>query len=339
MKQTVIQCITAILCVIAVAVTSVTSISKISDATIEAAKNAPQTQASANTDDPAIADPTADPSADPATADPSADPAAADPTADPAATADPSADPAAADPAASADTSAATGKTNASTPAAKSGTTAPSSKADIATYYNNALNKVISSKAGYTKARTTNLGKLEGAEAIMKFQAAADAVNSFLGVGTTNFTNKKGEAKYLSKASLTEKDISSATCTGTDVYTITINLVNGNSAMPGNTDTSPLKRSGLYVGTGDKSEYDYKNAENIYSGLNNSGDASVQAVRETTKNAKIVATVDAKTGNMKTLKVTFDWEAGLTDVKYIVTLKGEKTGYADTTVAINAFQF
>lgn len=325
MKQTIIQCITALICVIAVAVTSVASITKISDAKIEAAKNAPtvQAQASASTDNTAAENSEA----------PSSDPAATDASATDAAEADNATDPA------STDTPATENTTSAADPAKPAGPTTPSSKADIASYYNNAINKVISSKAGYTKVRKTNLSELKGAEAIMKFKAAADAVNGFLGVGTLNYTNKKGETKFLSKASLTEKDIASATCTGTDVYTITINLVNGNSAMPGNTDTSPLKRCGIYAGAGDKQEYDYKNAENIYTGLNNSGDASVKAVRETTKNAKIVATVDVKTGNMKTLKVTFDWEAGLTDVKYIVTLKGEKMGYADTSISINSFQF
>lgn len=319
MKQTIIQCITALLCVIALAVTSVSCITKISESKIEAAKKAPASQTVVNTDTPVSDNPTV-PTDAPATDDP----------------ATPTDTPSTDDPATPADTPA---TENPSAAPTKAGSSAPSTKADIAKYYNNAINKVISSKAGYTKARTTNLGKLEGAEAIMKMKPAADAVNSFLGVGTTNYTNKKGEAKFLSKASLTEKDISNATCTGTDVYTIKISLVNGNSTMPGNTDTSPLKRSGLLVGAGDKTEYDYKNSENIYTGLNNSGDASVKAVRETTKNAQIIATVDAKTGNMKTLKITFDWEAGLTDVKYIITLKGEKIGYADTSIVINSFQF
>lgn len=330
MKKTVIQCVTALLCVIAVAVTSVISVGKISTAKVDAAKAA-ASNPSASGD--ASTDPSADPSVDPAApADPSADPSATDPSAT-----DPSnpASPAATDPASPATPSA-------SKPG-KSGTASkvPSTAADIAAYYNAAVNKAVNSKAGFSKKRVTSISNLNGGK-LMEMKIVVDTVNDFLGVGTINYKNTKGKVGEISKASLSANDISSPTCKQSgNNYVITMTLKNGTSkaSSAGKSDSTALARTGLYSGVGDKKAYDYKNAGNIFDGLNNADGASVESVVENSKNIKITATINSKTGNLVSLHISYNWDVALTKVKYtIVTIKSA-TGDAKTSVDFTNFVF
>lgn len=330
MKKTVIQCVTALLCVIAVAVTSVISVGKISTAKVDAAKAA---AANPSASGEPSADPSADPSVDPAApADPSADPSATDPSAT-----DPSnpASPAATDPA------------SPSTPSAskpgKSGTASkvPSTAADIAAYYNAAVNKAVNSKAGFSKKRVTSISNLNGGK-LMEMKIVVDTVNDFLGVGTINYKNTKGKVGEISKASLSANDISSSTCKQSgNNYVITMTLKNGTSkaSSAGKSDSTALARTGLYSGVGDKKAYDYKNAGNIFDGLNNADGASVESVVENSKNIKITATINSKTGNLVSLHISYNWDVALTKVKYtIVTIKSA-TGDAKTSVDFTNFVF
>lgn len=328
MKKTVIQCVTALLCVIAVAVTSVISVGKISTAKVDAAKAA---AANSSTSGDPSTDPSANPSADPsAPVDPSADPSATDPsnTADPSAT-DPS------NPASPATPSA-------SKPG-KSGTASkvPSTAADIAAYYNAAVNKAVNSKAGFSKKRVTSISNLNGGK-LMEMKIVVDTVNDFLGVGTINYKNTKGKVGEISKASLSANDISSPTCKQSgDNYVITMTLKNGTSkaSSAGKSDSTALARTGLYSGVGDKKAYDYKNAGNIFDGLNNADGASVESVVENNKNIKITATINSKTGNLVSLHISYNWDVALTKVKYtIVTIKSA-TGDAKTSVDFTNFVF
>lgn len=330
MKKTVIQCVTALLCVIAVAVTSVISVGKISTAKVDAAKAAASNPSASG--EPS-ADPSADPSVDPAApADPSADPSATDPSAT-----DPSnpASPAATDPASPATPSA--------TKPGKSGTASkvPSTAADIAAYYNAAVNKAVSSKAGFSKKRVTSISNLNGGK-LMEMKIVVDTVNDFLGVGTINYKNTKGKVGEISKASLSANDISSPTCKQSgDNYVITMTLKNGTSkaSSAGKSDSTALARTGLYSGVGDKKAYDYKNAGNIFDGLNNADGASVESVVENNKNIKITATINSKTGNLVSLHISYNWDVALTKVKYtIVTIKSA-TGDAKTSVDFTNFVF
>lgn len=329
MKKTVIQCVTALLCVIAVAVTSVISVGKISTAKVDAAK-----AAAANSS--ASGEPSADPSANPS-ADPSVDPATpTDPSADPSAT-DPSnpASPAATDPASPATPSAT--KPGSSSTASK----VPSTAADIAAYYNAAVNKAVNSKAGFSKKRTTTLSNLNGG-ALLKIKLVVDTVNDFLGVGTQNKSYAKGKIGEISKASLTAKDISSPTCKQSGGnYVITMTLKNGTSkaSKAGKSDSTALARTGLYSGVGDKKAYDYKNAGNLYDGINNADKASVEAITENNKNIKITATINSKTGNLVSLHVSYDWDVSLTNVKYSVATISTATGDAKTSVDFTNFVF
>lgn len=328
MKKTVIQCVTALLCVIAVAVTSVISVGKISTAKVDAAKAA---AANSSTSGDPSTDPSGNPSADPsAPADPSADPSATDPSnaADPSAT-DPSNPASPATPSAS--------KPGTSGTASK----VPSTAADIAAYYNAAVNKAVNSKAGFSKKRVTSISNLNGGK-LMEMKIVVDTVNDFLGVGTTNYKNTKGKVGEISKASLSANDISSPTCKQSgDNYVITMTLKNGTSkaSSAGKSDSTALARTGLYSGVGDKKAYDYKNAGNIFDGLNNADGASVESVVENNKNIKITATINSKTGNLVSLHISYDWDVALTKVKYtIVTIKSA-TGDAKTSVDFTNFVF
>lgn len=329
MKKTVIQCVTALLCVIAVAVTSVISVGKISTAKVDAAKAAGANSSTSG-------DPSADPSANPS-ADPSVDPATpTDPSADPSAT-DPSnpASPAATDPASPATPSAT--KPGSSSTASK----VPSTAADIAAYYNAAVNKAVNSKAGFSKKRVTSISNLNGGK-LMEMKIVVDTVNDFLGVGTINYKNTKGKVGEISKASLSANDISSPTCKQSgNNYVITMTLKNGTSkaSSAGKSDSTALARTGLYSGVGDKKAYDYKNAGNIFDGLNNADGASVESVVENSKNIKITATINSKTGNLVSLHISYNWDVALTKVKYtIVTIKSA-TGDAKTSVDFTNFVF
>ena len=328
MKKTVIQCVTALLCVIAVAVTSVISVGKISTAKVDAAK-----AAAANSS--ASGEPSADPSADPSV--------------DPAAPADPSADPSATDPSNAADPSA-TDPSNPASPttpsASKPGTSGkaskvPSTAADIAAYYNAAVNKAVNSKAGFSKKRVTSISNLNGGK-LMEMKIVVDTVNDFLGVGTINYKNTKGKVGEISKASLSANDISSPTCKQSgNNYVITMTLKNGTSkaSSAGKSDSTALARTGLYSGVGDKKAYDYKNAGNIFDGINNADGASVESIVENSKNIKITATINSKTGNLVSLHISYDWDVALTKVKYtIVTIKSA-TGDAKTSVDFTNFVF
>lgn len=327
MKKTVIQCVTALLCVIAVAVTSVISVGKISTAKVDAAKAA---AANSSTSGDPSTDPSANPSADPsAPVDPSADPSATDPSAT---------DPSATDP-----SNPASPATPSASKPGKSGTASkvPSTAADIAAYYNAAVNKAVNSKAGFSKKRVTSISNLNGGK-LMEMKIVVDTVNDFLGVGTTNYKNTKGKVGEISKASLSANDISSPTCKQSgDNYVITMTLKNGTSkaSSAGKSDSTALARTGLYSGVGDKKAYDYKNAGNIFDGLNNADGASVESVVENNKNIKITATINSKTGNLVSLHISYNWDVALTKVKYtIVTIKSA-TGDAKTSVDFTNFVF
>lgn len=328
MKKTVIQCVTALLCVIAVAVTSVISVGKISTAKVDAAKAA---AANSSTSGDPSTDPSANPSADPAApADPSADPSATDPSN--------AADPSATDP-----SNPASPATPSASKPGKSGTASkvPSTAADIAAYYNAAVNKAVNSKAGFSKKRVTSISNLNGGK-LMEMKIVVDTVNDFLGVGTINYKNTKGKVGEISKASLSANDISSPTCKQSgDNYVITMTLKNGTSkaSSAGKSDSTALARTGLYSGVGDKKAYDYKNAGNIFDGLNNADGASVESIVENNKNIKITATINSKTGNLVSLHISYNWDVALTKVKYtIVTIKSA-TGDAKTSVDFTNFVF
>lgn len=211
-------------------------------------------------------------------------------------------------------------------------TTTKPSKEQILANYNNAVNKVISSKAGFTKVRTTDLKKLEGG-ALMKNSAVKNAVSDFLGVGSKTFTTSKGKSENISKASLTLSDVKDATCSSKDgKYTYTITLKDGISSFNPDSNSSPLDKTGLYVGLGDKSAYDHKTASNLAAAINNTDGASVKAVKENSTNSKCVAVVDIKSGKLQSLTISFDYSVSLTTIKYTFLSINSANGSASTKV-------
>ena len=218
---------------------------------------------------------------------------------------------------------------------------APTAPAEIVNYYNNALNKVINEKVGYKKARVTDLKTLEGGK-LLEIELVVEMVNDFLGVGTTDYENKKGKAEFLSKASLSVNDLTAAKCdVNGDVYTITLGLKNGQSqaSASGSSDNTPLQRSGLYVGKGDKKAFDYKSSENIHTAINGVDNCTAESAKEQVTNAKIVATINSKTGQMTGLTVTWDWAVQLTNIKYTVIPVKTANGTATSTVKVSNFQW
>lgn len=206
--------------------------------------------------------------------------------------------------------------------------------------YNTAINKVISSKAGYTKVRTTTLNSLEGGS-LLNNKTVKNAVSDFLGVGSKTSTNDKGKAELMSKAGLTASDVSNATYSLSDgKYTYTITLKNGSSSASKSSkaNSSPVDKSGILVGTGDRSAYDHKCAENLYSAINNTSGASVESITEKTSSTKLVAVVDASTGKLTSLTVNFDYAVSLTNTKYILTIKSAN-GTATTSVKFSDFKW
>lgn len=333
MKKTIWTSITAIICVLLVSLSLKDGVKKIADAKVEAASIAAESAGNnggmdAGLDAGLDMGGSLDAGTDAGTVTPDAGTDAGTATPD-AGTATPDAGTATPD------------AGNAGNAGAADANKAPTAPAEIVNYYNNALNKVINEKAGYKKTRETKMNSLEGG-ALLKIQLVVDMVNEFLGVGTTDYENKKGKAEFLSKASLSVSDLTAAKCdVNGDVYTITLGLKNGQSqaSAAGSSDTSPLQRSGLYVGKGDKIAYDYKNSENIHTAINGVDDCTAESAKEQITNAKIVATINSKTGQMTGLTVSWDWAVQLTNVKYtFVTVKGAD-GTATSTVKVSNFQW
>jgi len=217
--------------------------------------------------------------------------------------------------------------------------TPPSNKSEIIAAYNNAVNKAVSEKAGYKKTRTAVLGKLEGAESLMKMSVVKEAINGFLGIGESTYTNTKGSAKHLMSASIKESDVTATKVEKVDgnIYRITLNLADGRSTAPTVSDTSPVIRSGVLFGTDYTStDYDYKSASNICKGINATGEATVKSVTQDTKNTVATAEIDIATGKLVNLSISWTWQAKLTDIKYGF-IKVSGTGNADTTVEYKDF--
>lgn len=217
-------------------------------------------------------------------------------------------------------------------------TTPPSSKAEIVEFYNNAINKVVSDKAGYTKQRTTTISELDAGSYT---DTAGDIVKEFLGEGTSEFKNTKGSSKYLTQSSLTASDVTSATCQQTgSIYTITLTLADGSSSYTSKKteDKSPVAKTGLLYGSQLNAEYDYLNSASIYAGIKSKG-AKVNSINAATTNTKIVITVDAQTGNMLSYTASFDWNVNIDSISVLIIKVPQATGKAHTAVVISDFKW
>lgn len=213
-------------------------------------------------------------------------------------------------------------------------------KAELIDEYNKAVNKVVDEKAGYKKQRVSELGKLEGAEALMKMSAAREAVYEFLNIGETNKTNAKGTSKYFLNASLTEADVKALTYVKKDgVCTLTILLFDGKCTAPVKTETSPIVRSGIVCGNeAMNADYDYKNAANIYDAISSASGASVNSVTGQVNNAEIVVEIDEATGRMMSFSMNWDASVKMDTLKYSV-IKINATGSMTTSITLSDFDW
>ena len=302
MKNTVIQCVTALLCVIAVAVTSTVTIGKYSDALVEAAGKSGASTATENGDVSDTDNTTGD-------GDVNVDPSAEMPT-DADVTAEDGTDTTAAGDnsgSAATSTTAASGN-NANTTAKK-----PATVAEIVSYYNTAANKVkTSAKSGVknycknSQAESLNLPSgLKSVEGLanslveknmgsdpkqenLKMNNHADIVKIFPVEGQT----------WSSK--LTAADVKSATCTEKNgKYVITLNLK----------DDAPSENTGAgyrHIGKA-------MNPVMVSSIYENAGGAKniIKDVTVGFTKAKIVATIDPATGNLTHLNQYFVWSLNL----------------------------
>ena len=228
-----------------------------------------------------------------------------------------------------------TQKTTAKTTAA-----AKLTRLQIINNYNAAINKVRSSKAGYSKSRTTKLNSLDGG-ALVKNNTVKGVVSDFLGVGTKTYTNSKGKSEFMSAASLKLADVSDASYKlsgGNYTYTIKLNKGSSSASGSGKTNSSPVDRSGIFVGSGDKSAYDHKCAENLYTAINGADGASVGSVSENTSNVSITAVVNASSGKLVSLMISFNFAVKLSNIKYILTIKAA-SGTASTSVSYSSFKW
>ncbi|MCR5484229.1 MAG: hypothetical protein K6F09_01425 [Clostridiales bacterium] len=188
---------------------------------------------------------------------------------------------------------------------------APSGKAEIIKFYNDATAKAVEKKAAFSKTRETGSETYDAGLALKAFK---NIVYKFMGIGSENKYTKdvvKGDEsyeKYFKASTLSESDVTSATC---DVsgknYVITLSVKDGSSSVIDGQSVSlnaPLDKSGISSGTEDKDYYDHKTAQCVYDAINEiAGNATI---KEAYSSAVVKATVDSETGEIKDITVTFD---------------------------------
>ena len=215
------------------------------------------------------------------------------------------------------------------------------STAEVLKYYQDATAKVVSQKPGYLKTRSATNNGYEAGFVLEKFQGE---VFKFLGIGAENKFEekvKKGTntcddtcGDYLKKSTLTASDVTSAKAvkSGSN-YVITIGIKAGTSQTEGGKNqknNSPIDKSGICVGNTDRSGYDHKTALITYDALDDF--ASGLTMYENSNNGKVVATIDAATGEITKLVITWDASAEISKV-----LGSEATLSATTTVTYSKF--
>lgn len=195
---------------------------------------------------------------------------------------------------------------------------APQTKAEILAVYNKAVNSAYNAKAGFSKERTTDNEKLDASAVLNAFKSL---VYQFMGVGEENkytetVTKGKWETEankhYLRKSTLTEADLTGASCKENGgKYTIVLN-VKGGSSKGSEAEcytNAPIDKCGICVGNEDKGYYDHKTGEVIYDAI--AGTYAGAVIDEKYDNAKVTAVVDAATGNLVSLTVEYDIDVAI----------------------------
>lgn len=216
----------------------------------------------------------------------------------------------------------------------------PETAEEILAIYNNAVNKAVNEKAGYTKQRTTTVKKIDAGSYT---SMAGGIVKDFLGEGTNDFTNAKGSAKHLKNSTLEVADLTQVKLeVRSDTYTVVLDLKDGTSSATKTSvkDSSPLAKSGLITGKSVTNDVDYINSLCIYSSITENK-IKVEQISATTKNAQIVVVVEKETGKLLSYTASFEWDAEIKNLS--VTLPPVKinkaTGSAHTSVEFSDFKW
>lgn len=308
-KKTLVAAIAVIICVFLVTNTISSSITKYADAKIEIAGNAATNSDSGSGEELGLDQQAglmeggssldSDTSADAQT--PSDDTSA-----------DASTDSNAGDAAAKPDDSAKPGEA-----AQNSGSAQPKDGVETLNYYNSVIDKAVKAKVGYDKERMTDNEKMDGSVAL---QAMKSLVYKFMGIGAENKYSEKvekgkwGDVAFITSSKLTASDVTSATCkVSGDNYVITLTLKDGKSSAgksnPTTAPTTALDKTGICVGSEDKGYFDHKTASVIYDAI--AGTYAGAEINEKYSKATVVATVNAKTGNLVSLVVEWNQEVTL----------------------------
>ena len=204
----------------------------------------------------------------------------------------------------------------------------PADVSDTLSIFNDASAKVVSAKPGFTKKTNTTIPKLEMG-ALAKIKVVRGTIGDFLGEGSSSVTVAKGKsnsANYL-KSSLTAADVTNATAklsADGKTYDITLTVKN---------ETNPLKgKSALGRFTND-----YKDAQEIRSGLEDAG-AKVEKITMKSTSVVIKATIDAATGEFKSLNYNIKQDAIMEKVTYVVTVS-KATGTVVNDVSFSNFKY
>lgn len=191
----------------------------------------------------------------------------------------------------------------------------PETKEEIIALYNSAVNSAYDARAGFSKERYTDNEVMDMSVALKPFKSL---VQQFVGIGEDNKyteTVEKGKwnddeapkRHFLRKSTLSSADVTNAKCEEDGKYLIvTLDIKNGNShgGKENCFTNAPVDKCGICTGKEDKGFYDHKTGEVIYSAI--SGTYEGADITESYKNAKAVAKIDAETGKLVALTVTFD---------------------------------
>ena len=197
------------------------------------------------------------------------------------------------------------------------------STAEVLKYYQDATAKVVSQKPGYTKTRSAVDKGYKAGPVLAAFKGE---VFKFLGIGAENKfeevvkkgtnTNDDNCGAFLNKSTLTAADVTSAKAVknGSN-YVITIGVKAGSSQTEGGKNAknnSPIDKSGICAGVTDRGGFDHKTALITYDALDDI--APSLTMYEKNNNGKVVATIDAATGEITKLVITWDASAEISKV-------------------------
>ena len=194
---------------------------------------------------------------------------------------------------------------------------------EILEYYQDATAKVVAEKPGYTKTRSA-VDKGYNAGAILT--AFKGEVFKFLGIGAENKfetvvakgtnTNDDKCGEFLNESTLTAYDVTTTEIIKDDsCYVITIDVKPGMSQTEGGKNAknnSPIDKSGICIGITDRQGFDHKNALIVYDALDDI--AAGLTMYEKSNNGKVVATIDAATGEITKLVISWDASAEISKV-------------------------